>query len=82
MDVTYFDVTRAILQALADVHPRGIHAEALACMVHCEKMALSKELRLLGATGAIHCEPDSEEVSITEPAIAMLRRSSSTALRH
>lgn len=81
--MTHFDVTRAILQALADVHPRSIHTEALACMVHCEKPALSKELRLLGATGAIRCEPDSEEVSITEPAIAMLRRSSASyALKH
>ena len=73
--MTYFDVTRAILQALADVHPRGIHTQALACMVDCEQMALRKELRLLDATGAVHCAPDTEEVSITEPAIAMLRRS-------
>lgn len=81
--MNYVDVTRAILQALADVHPRGLRAEALACMVHCEKPALSKELRLLGATGAIRCEPDSEEVRITEPAIAMLQRSSSSyALKH
>ena len=67
------DVTRAILQALADVHPRGIHAEALACLVRCEHQALRKELRLLGVTGAVHCAPDSAEVSITEAAIEMLK---------
>ena len=72
--MTYVDVTRAILQALAEVHPRGIHADALACIVQCEQLALRKELRMLGATGAIHCAPDTAEVRITEPAIAMLRR--------
>jgi hypothetical protein len=77
----YVDVTRAILQALAEVHPRGIHADALACIVQCEQMALRKELRLLDATGAVRCATDSAEVSITEPAIAMLRRSAD-ALRH
>src|SRR5205814_8266160 len=61
--VKHVDVTRAILQALADVHPRGIHSEALACMVHCEQMALRKELRLLDATGAVRCAPDMAEVS-------------------
>ena len=71
----YVDVTRAILQALADVHPRGIHAEALACLVQCEQQALRKELRLLDATGAVRCTADTAEVSITEPAIEMLRRS-------
>jgi hypothetical protein len=79
--VNRVDVTRAILQALADVHPRGIHAEALACLVHCEHQALRKELRLLDATGAIHCGPDTAEVRITEPAIAMLRRTA-TMRRH
>ena len=70
----HIDVTRAILQALADVHPRGIHSEALACLVHCEQMALRKELRLLDATGAVRCAPDMAEVSITDAAIAILRR--------
>ncbi|MBW8828182.1 MAG: hypothetical protein JF606_01875 [Burkholderiales bacterium] len=79
--MTYVDVTRAILQALADVHPRGIHTDALACIVQCEQLALRKELRLLGATGAVRCASDTAEVSITEPAIAMLRRRSS-AIRH
>jgi hypothetical protein len=74
--VKHVDVTRAILQALADIHPRGIHAEALACIVQCEHLALRKELRLLDATGAVRCAPDMAEVSITEPAIAMLRRAS------
>jgi hypothetical protein len=69
------DVTHAILHALADVHPRGIHADALAGMVQCEGGALTKELRLLTVTGAVRC---AAEVSITEEAIAMLRRSRST----
>ncbi|HUG25925.1 hypothetical protein [Piscinibacter sp.] len=73
----YVDITRAILNALAEVHPRGIHADALACLVKCEELALRKELRLLGATGAVHCTPDSTEVRITESAIAMLRRTMS-----
>ena len=77
----YVDVTRAILQALADVHPRGIHADALACMVHCEDRALSKELRLLKETGAIRCASESAEVRITEAAIAMLQRPISASRR-
>jgi hypothetical protein len=74
----YVDVTRAILQALAEVHPRGIHADVLACLVQCEQLALRKELRLLRATGAVNGGADTTEVSITEPAIAMLRRRAST----
>ena len=74
----YADVTHAILHALADVHPRGIHADALGGMVRCEDGALSKELRLLTVTGAVHCASEGAEVSITEAAIAMLRRSRST----
>jgi DNA-binding IclR family transcriptional regulator len=64
------DVTRAILMALADVHPRGLPVEALAEKVSCERAALQGQLRLLSQTGAI-CSAD--EVSITEPAIEMLR---------
>ena len=71
------DVTHAILKALADVHPLGIHADALAGMVQCEDRALSKELRLLKVTGAIHCGSEIAEVTITDAAIAMLRRSGS-----
>ena len=71
------DVTHAILHALADVHPRGIHAHTLAGMVHCEAGALSKELRLLKVTGAVHCASDTTEVSITDAAIAMLRHARS-----
>ena len=74
----YADVTHAILHALADIHPRGIHADALAGMVQCEDRALSKELRLLTVTGAVRCASETAEVSITEAAIAMLRRSRST----
>jgi hypothetical protein len=64
------DVTRAILMALADVHPRGLPVDALAAMVSCEHAALQGQLRLLSQTGAIR---SAEEVSITEPAIEMLR---------
>ena len=77
----YVDVTRAILHALADVHPRGMRADALADMVRCEDKALSKELRLLKVTGAVHCASETAEISITEAAIAMLRRSRPTS-RH
>ena len=73
--VTYGDVTRAILRALADVHPRGIHAEALARMVDCEDRALSKELWLLQEIGAIQRAAEPAEVKITEDAIARVRRS-------
>ena len=69
------DVTHAILQALADVHPLGMRADALAGKVRCEDRALSKELRLLRVTGAVHCASDSVDVTITDAAIAMLRRS-------
>ena len=72
------DVTHAILQALADVHPLGMRADALAGMVRCEDRALSKELRLLKETGAVRCASETAEVSITDAAIAMLRRSGST----
>ena len=68
------DVTHAILQALADVHPLGMHADVLAGKVRCEDRALSKELRLLRVTGAVHCASDSADVTITDAAIAMLRR--------
>jgi hypothetical protein len=64
------DVTRAILMALADVHPRGLGFDALAAKVSCERDALQGQLRLLSQTGAIH---SADEVSITEPAIEMLR---------
>ena len=76
--MSYVDVTHAILEALADAHPRGIHADALAGMVQCEDRALSKELRLLKETGAVRCASETAEVSITDAAIAMLRRSGST----
>lgn len=64
------DVTRAILMALADVHPRGLPVDALAAKVSCEHAALQGQLRLLSQTGAI---TSAGEVSITEPAIEMLR---------
>jgi hypothetical protein len=50
-------------------------------MVKCEQLALRKELRLLDATGAVRCAPDTAEVSITEAAIEMLQRAP-WALRH
>jgi len=56
--------------ALADVHPRGLPVDALAARVSCEHAALQGQLRLLSQTGAIR---SAEEVSITEPAIEMLR---------
>jgi hypothetical protein len=75
------DVTRAILMALADAHPRSLPVDDLAAKVSCEPAALQGQLRLLSQTGAIHA---AEEVSITEPAIEMLRHQDSPwrASRH
>jgi hypothetical protein len=76
----YVDVTRAILMALADAHPRGLHAEALAAMVNCERAALSRPLRLLSDTGAIRChtarrgERHCTEVRLTDAALRVLSR--------
>ena len=67
------DVTRAILETLADVHPRGICAEALAALVSCEEAALRKQLWLLHETGAVSRHSTSE-VRITEAAIRFLKR--------
>ena len=85
-DVNHVDVTRAILMALADVHPRGIHADALASLVNCERAALHRPLRLLKETGAIRCANADTvteasvggrgEVRITDEAMVMLRPSS------
>ena len=73
--VQYVDVTRAILETLADVHPRGIHAQALAALVSCEEAALSKELWLLKATGAVSASASaSAEVRITDAVIRFLKR--------
>ena len=65
------DVTHAILVALADVHPRGIAADALAAIVSCERAALQRPLQLLRDTGAI--AGDLLEPKITEAAVLMLR---------
>ena len=70
----YVDVTRAILEALAAVHPRGIHAEALAALVSCEEPALRKELWLLKETGAVE-RSGATDVYITDAAMRSLRRS-------
>ncbi len=69
----YVDVTRAILETLADVHPRGIHAEALAALVSCEEAALRKELWLLKETGAVS-HSGSAEIRITDAAIQLLKQ--------
>jgi hypothetical protein len=70
--VQHADVTHAILVALADVHPRGIAADALAALVNCERAALLRPLRLLRETGAI--SGDLGEPTITEAAVQMLLR--------
>ena len=75
----YVDVTRAILEALAAVHPRGIHTEALAALVSCEEAALRKELWLLKETGAVR-SGESAEVQITQAAIRMLQHSGARML--
>jgi hypothetical protein len=68
-----FDVTHAILDALASVHPQGMRSDVLAVVVSCEEAALHKELRLLRETGAVsHIGPG--EVSITPAAMRMLRQ--------
>lgn len=69
------DVTHAILQALANVHPRGIAADTLAALVDCERAALQRPLRLLRDTGAII--GDLAEPAITDAAFEMLRHANS-----
>ena len=69
----YVDVTRAILETLADVHPHGIHTQALAALVSCEEAALRKELWLLTETGAVS-NSTTAEVHITEAAIKFLKQ--------
>jgi len=73
--VKYVDVTRAILEALAAVHPHGIHTEALAAIVSCEEAALRKELWLLRETGAVSSSNSAPEVQITQAAMRMLQHS-------
>jgi len=77
--VQYVDVTRAILEALAAVHPHGIHTQALAALVSCEEAALSKELWLLKETGAVHGSGPAE-IHITKAAIRMLQHSGARTL--
>jgi hypothetical protein len=67
------DVTHAILNALADVHPQGLAADTLAGLVNCEREALQRPLRLLKDTGAVQCSVEPREVSITDAAMSMLR---------
>ena len=62
----YVDVTRAILEALAAVHPRGIHTEALAAIVSCEEAALRKELWLLKKMGVVRSNDSAAEVRVTQ----------------
>ncbi|HEY2925489.1 hypothetical protein [Piscinibacter sp.] len=69
----YVDVTRAILEALAAVHPHGIHTQALAALVSCEEAALRKELWLLKETGAVSSSNCAAEVQITRAAMRMLQ---------
>ena len=77
----YVDVTRAILEALAAVHPHGIHTQALAALVSCEEAALSKELWLLKQTGAVHSSSSpAQEIHITQAAIRMLQHSGARTL--
>ena len=77
----YVDVTRAILETLAAVHPKGIHAEALAALVSCEEAALRKELWLLRETGAVS-KTAAAEIRITDAAIRVLKREPSAATFH
>ena len=76
--MTYIDVTRAILLALAREHPRGVHSDRLAGLVDCEPPALQRQLHLLRQTGAIRAGGPigvgtATEVRITDAALGMLR---------
>jgi hypothetical protein len=74
------DVTRAILSALADVHPRGLPPDVLASMVSCEHAALQGQLRLLNQTGAVVAQPG--EVRLTDAAIEMMRHARASRDSH
>ena len=77
---TTVDVTRAILSALADVHPRGLPPDVLASMVSCEQEALQGQLRLLNQTGAVVAQTG--EVRLTDAAIEMMRHARSPRDSH
>ena len=76
----YVDITRAILETLAAVYPRGIQADALASMVSCEDAALRKALWILQITGAVS-NSSSAEVRITEAARRLLKQSCQAPVR-
>lgn len=74
------DVTRAILSALADVHPQGLRPDVLASMVSCEQAALQGQLRLLNQTGAVVAQTG--EVRLTDAAIEMMRHARGSRESH
>lgn len=78
--MTYIDITRAILLALAREHPCGVRADRLAGLVDCEPPALQRQLHLLWQTGAIRAGGTlgigtACEVRISDAALGMLRHS-------
>lgn len=80
------DLTRAVLQTLAQAYPKTIGLQRLEQSVSCEGGALDRHLRILEQVGAISTSPRSDDVSergvrMTDVAMKVFTHDPSSLLR-